>query len=253
MFKPYGKRSVNSFVTASRISDRLDSWPVAYSRLQWLRLRSARDRMVGPETSLVIEAFPRSGSSFAHQAFVAANPGCKGRVATHMHRVSQVTMAVRANLPTLILVRPPREAVLSLLAMAIQNDKLPMTGDRDTVRCMKAMLLRYTLFHERIVELPDVIIAGFDEVTEDFGKVISRVNASFGTDFALFDHTEEAVAALRKTTRRHTLPNAERTTIKDQIGENYESPALAGLRARAEAVHAQMIARRDTQLAGSIQ
>ena len=35
------------------------------------------------------------------------------------------------------------------------------------------------------------IVGRFEEVTTDFGEVIRRVNARFGTNFKLFEHTEE--------------------------------------------------------------
>jgi hypothetical protein len=37
------------------------------------------------------------------------------------------------------------------------------------------------------------VIARFEEVTQDFGQVIRRVNSYFGTDFHIFKHTDENV------------------------------------------------------------
>jgi len=249
MFKPYGTRSALAFAIASRVSDALDRWPALYLALLRLRLTATRHRIVTADHVLALEAFPRSGSSFSLQAFDQANPDAHRRVASHVHRSSQVIRAARLGLPTLVLVREPRAAITSLLALGIQQGQLVVTAPADARRCMAATLLRYAVFHERVLDLPGVLVAGFEEATGDLGQVIERMNARFGTAFAAFDHTEDAVAALMARARKHLGPNANRDRIKATIAEAYDDPPLHGLRMRAEAAHAAMIARRDAQRA----
>lgn len=69
---------------------------------------------MGPNTELVIEGFPRSGNTFAGAAFtvVQGRPVTLGR---HMHRPAQVIAAARRGLPTLVFIRRPSDAVLSLV------------------------------------------------------------------------------------------------------------------------------------------
>lgn len=248
MFKPYGKRSVVGYTTASRLSDILDRFPTVYSGIQRIRLKHAHHRMVGPSTPLVLEAFPRSGSSFAHRAFVFSNPSCAKRIATHMHRATQIIVASRLQIPSLILVRHPREAVTSLIALAIHNGMLPMLDDKEARQCLRASLLRYALFHERIEDLPDLVVAGFEEVTNDFGKVISRVNSACETNFIPFEHNEENVKTILGATRRHLSPNSERNKIKKILKTAYDSLELRDLHIRCEATHERMLTRRDAQL-----
>lgn len=94
-----------------------------------------------------------------------------------------------------------------------------------------------------------ILVAGFEEATGDLGRVIDRLNLWFGTDFAEFDHTEDAVAALMARARKHLGPNPDCDTIKDTVADAYDDPSLERLRARAEAAHATMLAWRDAQLA----
>lgn len=252
MFKPYGKRSFSTFIIASRVSDVLDNWPALYTRLQTSRLKYAKHRMVGPETRLAIEAYPRSGTSFAHHAFVSVNPDCENKIATHMHRASQVINATRAGVPTLLVVRHPMEAVTSLIALGVHSEQLPMPNASQARACLAAALRRYALFHERIANLPEPVIASFEEVTDDLGKVIERLNRVCGTDFVPFAHSDDRVAALMSSYRRHATPNVDRDQIKKILRVAYECPNLADLRARAEAAFDEMIEQRDTQLAGSL-
>ena len=234
MFKPYGKRTPFGFIMASRISDLLDGWPSVYMTLQKLRLKHARHRIIEPGHRLVIEAFPRSGSSFAHRAFTASNPQDGQLVATHMHRAAQVVQASRLGIPTLILVRAPRDAVSSLLALAIEKGQLPELEVSEAERCLSVTLLRYARFYERISDLPGLTIAGFGEVTRDLGRVIARVNTAFGSNFMPFDHTEKAASDLMKKSKAHAFPSVAREAIKATLAETYDSPALLVERTRAD-------------------
>jgi hypothetical protein len=247
MFEPYGTRSALAFAIASRVSDELDRWPKLYLALLHLRLNETRHRIVTPDHVLTLEAFPRSGSSFSHQAFEQANPDAHRRIASHIHRSSQVINSVHLGIPTLVLVREPRAAVTSLLALGIQNSQLVVRTPAETRLCMAAALRRYSVFHERLVGVPGVLIAGFEEATTDLGQVIRRLNAKFGSVFAAFDHTEDAVNALMARARKHLGPNADRESIKARFAEAYDDPKLLGLQKRAKAAHAAMIARRDAQ------
>src|SRR5215211_5813810 len=104
------------------VAFRLEKWfqihagghPAVYFSLYRL-MRQDVSRIVTPDTQLVIEGFPRSGNSFARSAFVMAqseSPG-KIRIAHHMHVPAQVVRAARWQIPTLVVIRRPRDAVLS--------------------------------------------------------------------------------------------------------------------------------------------
>ncbi|RLI77727.1 hypothetical protein DRP04_10965, partial [Archaeoglobales archaeon] len=50
----------------------------------------------------------------------------------------------------------------------------------------------YIRFYRTVVPYRDKFVVGrFEEVTTNFGEVIRRVNARFGTNFKPFEHTEE--------------------------------------------------------------
>ncbi|MFT6286153.1 MAG: hypothetical protein ACJA09_000896 [Alcanivorax sp.] len=247
MFRPYGKRTAFGFIMASLMADLLDAWPSVYLTLQKRRLRHARHRIVESDHRFVIEAFPRSGSSFTHRAFTAANPQDGQLVATHMHRASQVIQASRLGVPTLIIVRVPRDAVTSLLALGIEQARLPVLARGEAELCLGITLLRYARFHERIACVPGVTVAGFDEVTRNMGTVIKRVNAAFGTNFMPFEHTDATANDLMKKSKPHVSPNVDRDEIKAILAAAYDSPALLGKRTRADKAYEVMIARRDRQ------
>src|SRR5439155_17059976 len=76
----------------------------------------------GPRTDVVIEGFPRTGTSFAVAAFAMAQPRPL-EVACHVHAPAQVIAAVRAGVPSLVIVREPEDTVLSY---AIRNPHIPL-------------------------------------------------------------------------------------------------------------------------------
>ena len=147
------------------------------------RLRS-RGEPVGADTELVIESFPRCASSFAVAAFRLAQEPRAMRIANHTHMPAQVLEAVRRGLPAMVLIREPEGAVLSHVihspALTVQDS-----------------LHGFLRFYEPLRRHRDRFVVGtFEEVTTDFGVVIDRLNARFGTAFARFDHTPENLERL---------------------------------------------------------
>lgn len=142
-------------------------------------------RPVDDDTEIVIEGYPRSGNTFATHAFTLAQEQAgrlAPRLADHVHVPAQVMRATNWRLPTIVVVREP-EAVLRSLVV-----KHPFIRPRDGLR-------GWWLFHRVLLSRRRrFVVAPFGQVVSDFGAVIDRVNALFGTQFARFSHTEENVA-----------------------------------------------------------
>ena len=241
-----------------RLRPHLDENPVAFKLEKWLQihagghpaiyfnlyrlLRTRQDvrRVVTRDTQLVIEGFPRSGNSFARRAFVMAQNESfdTTRIAHHLHVPAQVVQAARWQIPTLVLIRRPRDAVLSF---ALWD---PISVDQ--------ALRYYRSFYETVEKYRDAYVLGlFEEITEDFGQVIKRINDKFGTTFALFRHDEENVSNVfadmdtyaRKKygeaqwKRKVHHPSAVKERMKQEIEYELENPKRAKSIAEAEAVY----------------
>jgi hypothetical protein len=205
-----------------------------------LRTRKDFIRAVTPDKQVVIEGFPRSGNSFARRAFIMAQDESFDvtSIAHHLHVPAQVVRAAQWRIPTLVLIRRPKDAVLSLV---IWN---PISVDQ--------ALRYYISFYETSEKYRDAYVLGlFEEVTEDFGQVMKRMNDRFGTTFSLFRHDEVNVSKLFSGMEAHarkkygeTLwerkvqrPAAVRERIKDEIQYDLENPKRKKLIARADAVY----------------
>jgi hypothetical protein len=210
--------------------------PSAFYGLYWLA-RKDQARIVTPDTQLVIEGFPRSANTFARVAFNRAQSE-RMRIAHGLHVPAQVIRASRWRIPALVLMRKPKDAVLSF---AIRD---PISVDQ---------ALRYYLsFYETVEEYRDAYVLGlFEEVTEDFGEVIRRINDRFGTVFSPFSHDERNVedvfARIEKNSRKRfgetsledkvSRPFASREKLKREVGYELEDQKRRDLISRAETVY----------------
>ena len=179
-------------------------YPALY--LPWIRARrKVLDKAVTSDTEIVIEGFPRSGNSFAVAAFRLAQPG-EPRIAHHLHVPAQVITAVRRGIPALVLIRPPEDAVVSLV---IRHPEMPLRdGFRD-----------YVAFYRPLLANADgVVVADFSEVITDFGMVIRKLNERFGTGFAVFEHSPENVErCFRILEEQHRAVNHESRDFEDGV------------------------------------
>jgi hypothetical protein len=199
---------------------------------------SYRDLLVDRSTQMVIEGFPRSGNTFAVVAFEQAQRESV-RVAHHLHMPAQVMRAARWGIPTLLLARKPTDAALSWV---IREPWVPI----------RQALKHYVSFYEKAAEYRDAFVVGFfEEVTRDYGAVLERVNARFGTRFSSFVHSEDNVKRVfdrieelhrakrggRLDEKQIAHPSAVKAGLKDALRKELEAPEVRNLTARAEAVY----------------
>ena len=145
-----------------------------------LARRRYGERVLGPRTDVLIEGYPRSANTFAVAAFEMAQER-PVTVAHHLHAAAHVVAAVEAQVPVILLVRSPMDAIASVIARKPSID--PALAARTYLR-----------FYDGVAGVLDAcVVAEFGEVVGDFGRVIERVNARFGTSFAPFEHTDENV------------------------------------------------------------
>ncbi len=216
--------------------------------------------VIGAETELVIEGYTRSAMTFAVYALQLAQDE-PVRLAHHLHAPAQLIEAVRRDIPALVLIREPQGAVLSQLV-------------REPHVALPDALLAYSRFYARIYPFrAGFVVADFDEVTGDFGSVIRRFNARFGTSYREFVNSDENVreclalikhrGTLSKTllgfesgvvgredlrrelerlekgpapagTKEAWVPSADRERAKAELHEQWMSPAVTPLRERAQ-------------------
>jgi len=165
--------------------------------------------IVGVDTDLVIEGYPRSANTFAYVAFYMAQPNKETVIAHHLHAPAQIIYASCKNIPSIVLIRKPVDAIASRI---IRNPHLDLrTG-----------MLDYLKFYRRINPYrKQFVTAPFFEVIKDFGKVIRTVNIKFNPDFVEFDHTQQNVERCFKEIERLDAQDQGRANI-ETIGKPLE-------------------------------
>jgi hypothetical protein len=221
------------------------------------------------DTQIVIDCVPRSAGTFALIAFQITQ-NSRVRVAHHLHAAAHVVAAVRAGVPTLVPIRPPRDTVLSCFI-------------RQPDVSIEQWLRSYCDFYRQVQpQAEGIVFATFESVVGDLGRVIRTVNDRFGTSFAEFRHSDDDVEAvlalieerasrptwqrslgeflagrlsydeyeaLTAEQRRRTpvtgipearaqRPSAWRSQVKSRLIEMYEAPAYESLRLRADEAYA---------------
>ena len=197
--------------------------------------------IVTGETEVVIEAFARSAQSYVVAAFRLAQEPHAVRVAHHTHSPSTVIDGVRHEIPALVIVREPKDAVLSYV---IREPSISIRG----------ALRGYIRFHRPLLPYRDrLVLATFTQVTTDLATVIAQVNERFGTDFGTFEPTEANVARIfgeieaDEQTRASNVddreraiprPSGVREDLKEPMLASYEVDALGALRMEAGRLYA---------------
>lgn len=197
-----------------------------------------RATLARPDTAIVIDGFLRSGNTFSVAAFAVAN-GAGLHVGRHLHGAPHILRAVRLGLPTVVLVRRPKDAVSSYLV------RRPTLTPDDA-------LLEYLDFYRTAWAARDHFVVGlFDQVVDDFGSVIEAVNGRYGTSFTPYHPTPENEAAafalveeMNRLECRGELvethvgrPSAQRAARKQEIVELMRRQRTQRLLGRADELY----------------
>jgi hypothetical protein len=218
--------------------------------------------VIGSETELVIDGYTRCATTYAVYALQLAQPH-PVRMAHHLHAPAQLIKAARTGVPALVLIREPKGAILSQLI-------------REPNVALPDALVAYARFYACLMPYSSrFVVADFTEVTRDFGAVVRRLNARYGTSFAEFVPTEannrevfelvkqrptlsptllgfeSGTVTLDELRRELTatgprtlhdaeeawVPSTDRERAKDALREQWLRPERVAARARAEHVY----------------
>jgi hypothetical protein len=246
---------------------RVSEHPALYLPFARRKYPGPSPEVIGPETELVIDGYTRSATTFAVYAFqlVQERPV---RMAHHLHAPAQLIAAAKMGVPALALIRDPEGAILS---QVIREPDVTVRG----------ALVAYARFYSCLLPYRSNLVTGeFEEVTNDFGSVVRRINDRFGISFAEFEHTEANVrecielmgerptlwptllgwesgtvslSQLRRErelgsrwTAQHDaadawVPSADRDRTKDVLRERWRRDDLAELRTRAKRVYEEFL------------
>jgi hypothetical protein len=128
--------------------------------------------VVTRDTDLVIDGYTRSASTYAVYAFQLAQDR-PVRLAHHLHAPAQIVAAVRWGIPTILVVREPKGAVLS---QAVREPGVTVRDALISWRRFYQIALRYR---------SGLVVAEFERLVSDFPSLVRETNARFETSFTV--------------------------------------------------------------------
>lgn len=209
---------------------------------RWKYRQRDRIGIIDKNTEIVIEGFARSGNTFALAAFVLSQKR-PVRIAHHLHAPGQIILGTKMNIPVVVLIRDPDEAVLSAKLI---NSHISFA---QTLRA-------YVRFYRRIeAHKHEFLIADFRRVISNFGEIIRDINKRFETDYEVFLHSDDNVRRCFElldqrwhqgrpdvkgiAEKRGARPSQyrEREDAKRTFRDSLERPELEKLRAKASGIY----------------
>ncbi|NND70181.1 MAG: hypothetical protein HKN43_01240 [Rhodothermales bacterium] len=196
------------------------------------------EKCVGDSTDIIIDGFPRSGNTFAVTAFKYAQRR-DVNVSSHIHAPIEIITAVKRNIPAIVLVRDPEDAAISFMIMLAQNVSA------------EAALKYYIRFYEALLPFESQFVTcSFETTTANFGAAIEAVNDRCGSEFSVFDHTEENVNSCFDIIDREyrewrgeirelnvSRPSDSRKDLKEQLRKAVRDPRIKDVHDRAYNVY----------------
>ncbi|MEL6262465.1 MAG: hypothetical protein AAFR12_15505 [Cyanobacteria bacterium J06626_6] len=181
-----------------------------------------RERVVLPDTELVIDGFQGSANSFATVAFKQSQQEIV-KLAHHMHSPAQIIQATRRDIPVLLTIREPQATVLSL------TSRWPYIS-------VTAGLRSYIAFYSKLrPHAPKHVVSTFESTTQHLDQVVQAINDKFDTHFDLVNTAKVNTELKAKTSAADEA--AQRAPIKAAKREEFSSERNQQLLERANLVY----------------
>ena len=180
----------------------LKSIPFFFKYIAFFR-QTNKKILVNKKTDIVIEGFWRCGNHFAVHAFLFSQKK-QMVIAHHFHASAQIKMAVKLNIPTIILIRNPYDCISSSLIFS--PDKNPLF-----------FIKYYKVFYSSLEKIKQkCIVSDFKSTTENFDKIIELVNRKYKSDFEVFDNQSKNINIVLKNIRNENIKSMTRN-LNDEI------------------------------------
>jgi hypothetical protein len=248
-----------------RLRTRFSEYPTLYLPFARHKYPGPSPEVISSATELVIDGYTRCASTFAVYALQLAQP-VPIRLAHHLHAPAQLAAAARAGVPALAVIREPRGAVLSqlvrepdvalrdaLIAYARFYERLLRYRDRLVTADFEDVTKDFGAVTRRVNDKFGTAFAEFEPTEQNTSRcfeliklrgTLSPVLLGFESGTVTAEDLLPEVAALSRrpaqapqrpgTGAEAWVPSQDRDRSKAALQEQWDQPALALLRQRAE-------------------
>ncbi len=199
-------------------------------------LRNESAQFPSKHTDLHLTGFPRSANTYCYNILKVAFPSLS--LSTHIHTTASIKLALRFNVPTLVLVRDPVSTCCSLL---LKHHIEP------TVKEIESLMLDYIEYHDFVLQQCDGIrILRFEDAVSSPDYIIRIVSKCLKFGLKDTDIAAKALAGQQlveakesgKAVEGGSLPNETRKKMKVGVESHVRAHPLC---ARALEVYGQLI------------
>ncbi len=171
-----------------------------------------KHRVVGRNSTIVIEGPQRCGNSSALRLMHLNYPTFKGKIATHLHRPFQIFIAKKLKVPYVLLLRDPWESVVSHVALLIQKRQVSCVNQTDLLKLINICITENYDFLRAIDSMKGLNIIFFDEYIANPNLIANILSEQTNLVKKTFEST-----VIEEPSSPHVLPDSERSALKREI------------------------------------
>ena len=161
----------------------IKSSPLFYKSYLLLRGKYNSELFPSNDTSLHIGGFQRSGNTFCKKLLNILIPSLK--LASHVHAVSTLKLSLLKNIPTIVLIRDPENAVSSSIVKSIANGQ--------SREMASIAIIEYVQYYEFVYKYHNFfVILNFSTLKDNPKKFISIVSKILDIKFS-DEQSEKAI------------------------------------------------------------
>jgi hypothetical protein len=174
--------------------------------------------LVNRKTDICIEGYPRSANSYTVEVVRQASKGAL-TIAHHTHLPAQVLYAYEIDIPIVILVRDPINAVVSRHATRRQES----IGRREWEKyiTLETDLREWLLFYRTVSEIgDDILFCEFADIIESPNKVVKYVKRKYNN--INMECLKKDAVEISQERGKHASPSKKRDKIKREVRRRLE-------------------------------
>lgn len=164
-------------------------------------------------THICVEGYPSSANSYTYHILKYLTKDLN--FGHHCHSFANVKLAIEYQIPAIVLIRKPENAIASRIARFDST--------------VEESLLEYTEFYELTQKyIQSIILITFDEIIHDTASVLNKINNSTQIEFSDYNNLDDVnkkvrdrmhnvERRLKKDVSNISLPSEERNKLKEDL------------------------------------
>lgn len=211
----------------SELKRSFKAYPILY-RAWFILNRNRLDstvRLPNKSDHYFFDGYPRSGNTFFRGLLKYALPDLQG--ASHLHIIAGVKIALRRSLKTLIIIRNPKDAILSNAYTKIHRNRNPVQSEVNKV--IEGEINEWIDYYHFVLMKYDVVMPIiFERVINNESAFLNRLEVVFGKDIRdkekVIEHFKERMrlGESKKEIAYSSLPNKQRVEFKKKFAPQVE-------------------------------